>query len=154
MSKTHKKKPKGDNTSPNGSRQDFGRVFTDVAARIQSTANDRGLTMAQLSRDLKLTRGTFSRYWHGERLIPADVLFALAERLSVDVRWLFLGEKASQEVSSPFEAMFKRLNLQQQALILTTMDQLLGTANPIYDQGHPTPYATVHSPRKGYEAEP
>jgi transcriptional regulator with XRE-family HTH domain len=154
MSETYKVKPKGDDKSPNGSSQDSGRVFTDVAARIQMTAHKRGLNMAQLARHLKLTRGTFARYWHGERLIPSDVLFALADRLGVDARWLFLGEPVSGEDSKRLEARFNQLNPQQKALILTTIDQLLGTANLEYDTGQSAPYATVHSPRKGYEAEP
>jgi transcriptional regulator with XRE-family HTH domain len=154
MSETYKVIPKGDNTYPNGSRQDSGRVFTDIAARIQNTARDQGLTAAQLSRHLKLTRGTFARYWHGDRLIPADVLFALADRLGVDARWLFLGEQTSREETTRLETVFNQLNPQQRALILTTMDQLLGKANHEYGHPEPAPYATLHSPRKGYEAEP
>lgn len=38
-----------------------------------------------------MTRGTFSRYWNGERLPAADALVDLASLLGVDAAWLIHG---------------------------------------------------------------
>ncbi len=156
MRKHSQEIPKGDNTSPNGPRQVSGRETTGLAERIQYAAKVQQLSMAKLAHGLGLTRGTLARYWHGERLPPADTLFALADQLGVDARWLVTGQRhvTFAEEAAEFELLYTRLNTQQRAHIVKTMSILLGIQTPNLDDEHIPSYGTLHSPRLGYEAEP
>lgn len=74
--------------SPNGDGQGDFSPFGD---RLRTAAEGLGLTSAAMAQKLSITRGTMARYWHGERLPPAPLLFDMARLLDVDAHWLIRG---------------------------------------------------------------
>lgn len=80
--------PNGDGQAPNGDSEGFGR-------RVRESADLVGVIAAELARRIDVPRASFGRYWNGERLPPPDVLFRLADALSVDARWLISGTRRS-----------------------------------------------------------
>jgi transcriptional regulator with XRE-family HTH domain len=77
--------------SPSGDGQSDFDIHDDFATRLRDTASAIGLNAARLAALTGVRRGTMARYWHGERTVPADLLFKLADLLGVDARWLFAG---------------------------------------------------------------
>lgn len=83
--------PYGTNTSPNGGSQLKRTKYWAFAERLREAADREQLSQAKLAQRLKLTSGTFSRYWSGERLPPSDTLIDLSEALNVAPSWLIRG---------------------------------------------------------------
>lgn len=72
----------------------------DVAAfglRLRTAAERMGYSAADLCRMANITKQSMSAYWNGSRLCSADRLFALADVLDVDARWLITGRGAMSE---------------------------------------------------------
>ncbi|WP_213981290.1 helix-turn-helix transcriptional regulator [Sphingomonas sp. dw_22] len=61
-------------------------------ARIRQAAAQRNYSPAELARRSNIAKQTMSAYWNGQRFCGAERLFALAEALGVDARWLVEGE--------------------------------------------------------------
>lgn len=74
--------------SPKGDGQAENKQF---GARVRTRAATVGKTQAGLAEELGLTRGTFGRYWNGDRIPPAPILFPLADLLQTDARYLVQG---------------------------------------------------------------
>lgn len=71
-----------------------GQAITPAAAigaRIRKRANDLGLKAADLCRLADIRPQTMSGYWNGERSVPSDKLFAIADALKCSGRWLAAG---------------------------------------------------------------
>lgn len=98
-----------------------------------------------------IARGTMARYWNGERMFPADLLFRVADILRVNPRWLVSGEGSADP---PLEAgrqagdgedrllaVFRRLTPKQQEHVMQSAQLLSSTP-------------TLHSPRTRYKAQP
>jgi transcriptional regulator with XRE-family HTH domain len=92
-------------------------------------------------------RGTMARYWNGERLFPADLLFRVAAILGVSPQWLLEGNDPKRGKvganESPDEARllsaFRRLSPDQQEHVIQNAE-MLGTSR------------TLHSDRIDYRA--
>jgi phage repressor protein C with HTH and peptisase S24 domain len=63
------------------------------AARIRARAEQRGLTQADLHRATGISRQALSDYFKGGKVVGTDGLFALADALHVDPRWLIHGDQ-------------------------------------------------------------
>lgn len=61
------------------------------AARLRSRASERGLRQAELHRMTGLSRQALSDYFAGRKVVGTDKLFALADALEVEPRWLIQG---------------------------------------------------------------
>jgi transcriptional regulator with XRE-family HTH domain len=137
--------PNRDSMSPNGDSQGQVTYRAEFAERLATSAARAGFNAARLSAEVGITRGTMARYWRGERMFPADLLFHVASILSVDAQWLVTGEGAGLDSGSPREAAlikaFRQLPPDQQDHVLRNAELL---AEP----------RTVHSGRASYRAEP
>ena len=78
-------------TPPNGGGQLSDGKFVAFAMRMREHAGRVGLSQTKLAHRLKLTSGTFNRYWSGERLPPSEILIDIAEVLNVSPSWLIRG---------------------------------------------------------------
>lgn len=99
----------GDITSPIGDSQAECLSF---GMRLRAAAFLRDIKQAKLADGLGVTRGTFGRYWHGERLPRPAQIFTLADMLKVDPRWLLEGDGVSiwgQFASEVADQMRERL---------------------------------------------
>jgi transcriptional regulator with XRE-family HTH domain len=136
--------------SPKGDSQHLVAKYARFSARLVEAAELAGFNSARLAALVGVTRGTMARYWHGERLLPADLLFRVADILNVSARWLITG---AGPVTPPLEAdpyaasdeerlldAFRRLSAEQRGHV-TQSAQLLATPH------------TLHSPRTRYKAE-
>lgn len=85
--------PKGDVASPDGDGQ---AEFSPFGDRLRHVAEMRGFISSSLATKLNVTRGTFARYWNGERLPPADLAVSIADELNVDVEWLIKGRQRTE----------------------------------------------------------
>lgn len=65
-------------------------------ARIRQAAALLDYSPAELGRRANIAKQTMSAYWNGRRFCGADRLFALAEALGVDARWLVEGDSESR----------------------------------------------------------
>ena len=83
--------PNGENERPKGGSQAPEGRFAPFSGRLREAAGRVGHSQAALAKSLGMTSGTFSRYWNGERLPPADTLIDLAEKLGVSPAWLIRG---------------------------------------------------------------
>lgn len=91
--------PNGENMDPNGGSQSPNGKFMSFGRRLQSAAEKKKFNQAGLAKELGLTSGTFSRYWNGERLPPADTLVDVAEQLGVSPRWLIRGSESQSQTA-------------------------------------------------------
>ncbi|WP_298851329.1 helix-turn-helix transcriptional regulator [Sphingomonas sp. SCN 67-18] len=75
--------------------------------RLRDSSKDAGFpTVAALARRLNIVEQTLSNYWKGKRFAPADLLFEIADVLSVNPRWLVTGFGERQlppELTSNYE---------------------------------------------------
>lgn len=68
-----------------------------LGRRIATLRDARGLTQERLAWDLESNKGYLSRVERGERLPSIDFLVAVARRLGVEVRDLFLAPERSPQ---------------------------------------------------------
>jgi transcriptional regulator with XRE-family HTH domain len=137
--------------SPNGNSQATAPKFSAFSARLVQCAEIAGFTAARLAAEAEVRRGTMARYWHGERMFPADLLFRVADILDVNPRWLGTGEGSMvpplevDPAAAPDEDRlldaFRRLTPEQRGHV-TQSAQLLASSR------------ALHSPRSTYRAEP
>jgi len=59
---------------------------------LQLAARQKGYSAADLGRLAGVSKQSMSAYWNGLRFCSSDRLFALADVLGVDARWLITGE--------------------------------------------------------------
>ncbi len=136
--------------SPKGDSQQLPAKYASFSARLVEAAELAGFNSARLASIVGVTRGTMARYWHGERLLPADLLFRVADVLSVNPRWLITGAGQFAPTPEPdpdtagdeerLLGAFRRLSPEQRDHV-TQNAQLLATRQ------------TLHSPRTRYKAE-
>lgn len=81
--------------SPKGDGQGEFAPFGD---RLRNLAEPLGFTSAALAKKLGITRGTMARYWDGERLPPAPLLFDIAHLVGADAYWLVWGRNNPDRV--------------------------------------------------------
>lgn len=62
--------------------------------RSRAAEKDKGLT--EIAKVAGIKRGAMTGYWAGERIPPAAKLFAIADFLETDARWLASGERPSR----------------------------------------------------------
>jgi transcriptional regulator with XRE-family HTH domain len=136
--------------SPKGDGQLFTAKYAGFSVRLAEAAEIAGYNSARLAAVVGVTRGTMARYWHGERLFPADLLFRVADILHINARWLITGAGRSDPPAEPDPRSasdeeflldaFRRLSAAQRDHV-TQNAQLLATPH------------TLHSPRTRYKAE-
>jgi transcriptional regulator with XRE-family HTH domain len=136
--------------SPKGDSQQILVKYASFSARLVEAAELAGFNSARLAATVGVTRGTMARYWHGERLLPADLLFRIADILAINPRWLITGagQLAPPLEPDPYTASdeerlldaFRRLSPEQRNHV-TQNAQMLATPH------------TLHSPRTRYKAE-
>lgn len=64
----------------------------EFSVRLKTCAIEQHISRSNLITWTQSKKQTFSGYWNGERIPPADLLFRLADELDVSPRWLLLGE--------------------------------------------------------------
>ncbi len=114
------------------------------AARLVEASEFAGYNAARLAAAVAVSRGTMARYWRGERLCPADLLFRIADVLSVDPRWLVTGDskeglalQAATESEDRLLQAFRRLSEEQREHLVASAELMIGPR-------------TLHSPRSSY----
>ncbi|MFM9851619.1 MAG: helix-turn-helix domain-containing protein [Sphingomonadaceae bacterium] len=125
--------------------------FAGFSSRLVEAAELAGFNSARLASAVGVARGTMARYWNGERMFPADLLFRVADIIGVSPRWLVTGDGSAEP---PIESggvdadeecrlliAFRRLTIEQQEHV-TQSAQLLASS------------PTLHSPRTRYKAQP
>jgi transcriptional regulator with XRE-family HTH domain len=137
--------------SPNGDGQALTAKFGGFSERLIAAAEMAGFNSARLAATVGIARGTMARYWNGERMFPADLLFRVADIVCVNPRWLVTGVGSAAPLAEPdplnadqeslLLAAFRRLTSEQQSHV-TQSAQLLSTS------------PALHSPRMRYKAEP
>jgi len=75
-----------------------------VGARIRQRSAEIGLKAADLCRLADIKPQTMSGYWNGERPVPADKLFAIADALKCSARWLVSGVRDGVGLSNIVDA--------------------------------------------------
>jgi transcriptional regulator with XRE-family HTH domain len=151
MSNPAAKEPFSDTMSPKGDGQVFTTKFAGFSVRLVDAAEMAGFNSARLAAAAGIARGTMARYWNGERMFPADLLFRVADIIGVNPRWLVTGagsadppvqsDPATADEESQLLAAFRRLTAEQQSHV-TQSAQLLSTS------------PMLHSPRSTYKAQP
>jgi transcriptional regulator with XRE-family HTH domain len=135
--------------SPNGDNQVKSIVISEFGARLRQAAQDRGMNQRLLAQSLDIPTSTIGRYWNGQRLLPADLLFRAADCLAVDPRWLALGEIRNDGDLGPDEhELLKRFR----GLTPLQRDHLLQSATLL--GGTDTAPSTLHSPKLEYRHKP
>lgn len=71
------------------------RSATAFGERLRLRAGELGLNSAEIGRRAGITKQTMQGYWAGDRLCGSDKLFALADALDTDPRWLIEGHRTS-----------------------------------------------------------
>lgn len=99
------------------------------------------------------------RYWNGERLLPADLLFRAADCLSVEARWLLTGDDegwaedrltaVEQKLLTGFRMLSDnhRLHIVQSVALLVD-DSGIGAQRAVLAE------QTLHSPKSDYRGPP
>jgi transcriptional regulator with XRE-family HTH domain len=72
------------------------RQAAAFGARLRKRAHDLDLTATELGKKAGIKKQTMTGYWTGERLCGSDKLFALADALDLDPRWLIEGVHSPQ----------------------------------------------------------
>lgn len=85
--------------SPNGDSQVPERRYFDFAGRLKTAAKKKGWGVTELAGKLGVARGTLNRYWAGDRLPSADLLFEMADALEVTARYLIEGRSDPSSLS-------------------------------------------------------
>jgi transcriptional regulator with XRE-family HTH domain len=156
---TKSKFPFGNVKSPNGKNQWRKVVLHDFSARLRQCAEARKLNQTQLAKLVGLPSSSMNRYWNGDRMPPADLLFLLADTLAANPKWLIFGEDAPL-LRSTIEAddaellsAFKELSSPNQEHVLATI-RLLGQAPDVTSVGGETSSAgsTLHGTRLPYRS--
>jgi transcriptional regulator with XRE-family HTH domain len=156
---TKMKFPFGNSKSPNGKDQWRKTVLHDFSERLRQCATARKLNQTQLAKMVGLPSSSMNRYWNGDRMPPADLLFLLADTLAADPKWLMFGEAepslhpAIGAADSELLAAFKELSLSNQEHVLTTI-RLLGQgsdAAPL-DTNISLTGSTLHGTRLPYRS--
>jgi transcriptional regulator with XRE-family HTH domain len=152
-----RKSPIGEIQSPNRDLKVKSFAFEELGARLRSAAQDRGLTQRTLAQNIDIPTSTIGRYWHGQRLLPVDLLFRVADCLAVDPRWLATGESQSGGVltSDEYELLirFRGLSMLQRDHLLQSAG-LLGNASTMVSSDKDPPLTSLHSPRVDYRVKP
>ncbi len=65
----------------------------EFAERLRARAKERAKNSSEIARAAGIKRGAMTGYWNGERVPPATKLFAIADFLDIDARFLTLGEQ-------------------------------------------------------------
>jgi transcriptional regulator with XRE-family HTH domain len=85
----------GTEGSISGERQGTIFLVKSLGARLTELLKERGLTATELATRIGVAQGTVSRWTRDERPnISARDLFAMADELNVNPRWLFDGSSA------------------------------------------------------------
>jgi transcriptional regulator with XRE-family HTH domain len=152
-----KKSPFGEIKSPNGDRQVKLLIFAEFGARLRKAAQERGLNQKTLAHNLGVPTSTIGRYWHGQRLLPLDLLFDAADCLAVDPRWLATGESlnGSSLSADEHELLLRYRSLQdaQRKHLLQNAGLLAGTM-PAFPEEKESAPASLHSPKQDYRVKP
>ncbi|MEZ5709685.1 MAG: S24 family peptidase [Blastomonas sp.] len=67
-----------------------------MALRVRKAASRHGLNATDLGRALDLKKSAVSNYWNGATTWPVDKIFALADMVKVNARWLVSGDGPQQ----------------------------------------------------------
>lgn len=76
--------------------------YGDVAGRIRSIRQERGLTQAAMAKNLGVSQKTISRIEKGETQPDFSLLMAIHEKFDVPAQWLITGEEAAPGRLSDF----------------------------------------------------
>jgi transcriptional regulator with XRE-family HTH domain len=131
--------------SPNGEGQVSPKRFLRFGERLALSAENAGFNSSRLALATKTGRATMARYWTGERMMPAALLFEIADLIRVNPRWLLTGYGTRDlplpaAAGSKLIAAFRRLPRAEQDHLIRTAELL---ASP----------HTLHSGRMAYRGE-
>ena len=68
------------------------RVDLEIALRLKKLRELKGLSQGDMAKLLNVSQKAISQWERGERAIPAVILKALKEHLSLNIDWLLTGE--------------------------------------------------------------
>lgn len=137
-------------TSLNRDIQDEDALKRGFSARFQHVVVKQGLSQASLAKRAGLRPQLVGKYWNGEQLPKPLQLFALADALRVDARWLFTGEEAKNPVASPIantiSSLARELDEAGQHHLYETARLLWDrmTVNRLKEKGHGAEQPTLH----------
>lgn len=77
-------------------RQQDAKAFA-FSLRLRARAEELGLKPAEIARLAGIKKQTMQGYWNGERLCGSDKLFALADILDLDARFLIEGQRPKRQ---------------------------------------------------------
>jgi transcriptional regulator with XRE-family HTH domain len=145
----------GDNKYPIGKDQVTAAKYSAFADRLSQSAELAGFNSARLAGVLGLTRGTMARYWNGDRLPPADLLFRMADLVAADARWLVTGVHGAGDGAEEdqFLSLYRRLSPAERDHLTQSAALLLGlqTAASLREEKSPR---TLHSPKSEFRPGP
>ncbi|QUM72223.1 helix-turn-helix domain-containing protein [Sphingopyxis granuli] len=129
------KSNKSDKTSEKSESQALSGADA-IGRRISKSAHELNLTQSQLGRKANIPTSTLGGYWTGKSVPRAEHLFALADALERNPRWLATGvgfpappveldpERADDEAQ--LLDAWRRLEPEQQAHVIANAQMLLG----------------------------
>ncbi|MCM3419016.1 helix-turn-helix domain-containing protein [Sphingopyxis alaskensis] len=134
-----------------------------IGLRIRNSAREKNLSQADLCRKAALKAQTLSGYWMGKTVPKAPQLFALADALERNPRWLATGagqpappveldpERASEE--ERLLNAWRRLDPEQQAHVVNNAELLLGVYMvPRLKLGREEPLS-LHDKDRGFKGD-
>jgi transcriptional regulator with XRE-family HTH domain len=142
------------------SSQDIVGDFSGCGARLTQAANNKRYNAARLGAEFGVSRQVMARKFKGE-MLPAHLLFPIADLLGVSARWLVTGQgspkppvELDQTTDEEFDLIggFRLLDPAQRALVASTVATLLGHRVDAIMQKSTQP--TLHSPVDSYRAQP
>jgi transcriptional regulator with XRE-family HTH domain len=106
----------------------YSQVEVDAVAfgqRLQLAAKHKGYSASDLSRLAGVSKQSMSSYWRGERFCSSDRLFALADVLGVDARWLITGETQDSSGEDRLLQAFRVMDEEAQDVTLRLTDLIV-----------------------------
>jgi transcriptional regulator with XRE-family HTH domain len=156
------KSNKSDKTSEKSESQALSGADA-VGLRIRNAAHELNLSQADVCRKAEIKAQTLNGYWNGKTLPKPWQLFALADALDLNPRWLATGagHPAPPVELNPDRAddeaqlldAWRRLEPEQQAHVIANAKMLLGAYMvPRFKLGREEPL-TLHDKDRGFRGE-
>ena len=156
------KSNKSDKTSEKSESQELSGADA-VGLRIRNAAHVLNYSQAELCRKAEIKAQTLNGYWNGKTLPKPAQLFALAEALDLNPRWLATGkghpappielDPDRADLEGRLLDAWRRLDLDQQAHVIENAEMLLGMYRvPRLKLDREVPL-TVHDPDRSFRGE-
>lgn len=117
----------------------------DMADRIKSVMNEKGITQSELSRLTGINKGTINHYLKAKYNPRPSVICAIARALNVSEQWIMTGESVSDYTynESQFIDSYRRLTPEHQHTLSAFMNSLAFTQANEEKLAHPGNYKPI-----------